>query len=256
MIRREILYQESRKAGIKPDQEAVDKELKTLRQQFANETEFKNELSRRHISEEILRTRLERNSSVQQYIERRFMPKITITDSDMVAYYEGHLELFKQPLQVCVSHILVHSDPKWDKTSKEEAHSKAEQILSNLKKGQDFATLAREYSDGPTRTNGGELGCLRTGQLDKQLESKVFALKPGNISDLIETDYGYHLFKVSDKKPETVLAYENVKDKILKLLREEKAKQEADLQARELRKKADVEILVKDSPAKQPEKTE
>ncbi len=243
MVRREILYQESRKSGVKPDENAVDKEIKALKQQFANEAEYKNELNRRNIPEEILRSRMERNSAVQQYIERQFASKVTVTDSEMVSYYQSHLDLFKQPLQVRVSHILVLTDPKWEEVRKQEAHRKAEQILKDLKNGKDFAALAREQSDSPTRTNGGDLGYIKAGQLEKQFESAVLALKPGETTNIITTEYGFHLFKLTDKKPETVLAYENVKEKIQQFLREEKAKQEADLQARKLREKANVEIL-------------
>jgi len=245
MIRRELLYQESRKSGIRPDMDAVNKAIKALKQQFPSEAEYKNELTKRHISEEILRTRMERNSSVQQYVDRHFAQKVTVTDSDMVTYYEGHLEAFKQPLQVCVSHIFVRVDLKAETSRKEEARQKADRIISKLRTGQDFASLAKEYSDGPTRTNGGDLGCLRTGQLDKQFESAVFDLKPGKTTDVIETDYGFHIFKATDKKPETILAYESVKDKIRQLLRDEKAKQEADQEAKKLRERADVEILIK-----------
>ncbi|MGD1076304.1 MAG: peptidylprolyl isomerase [Thermodesulfovibrionales bacterium] len=255
MIRREILYQDSRKAGIKPDEDAVDKEIKTLRQQFSNETEYKNELKKRNISEEILRSRMEKNSAIQQYVDRQFAAKVTVTDSDAVAYYEGHTDLFKQPLQIRVSHILVQTDPKWDEARKQEARRKIEQILKNLKKGQDFAALAREQSDGPTRANGGDLGYIKAGQLDKQFESTVFALKTGETTDIIETDYGFHLLRVTDRKPETVLAYESVKEKIRQFLRDEKAKQEADLQAKTLRDKASVEILLneeKDQATKRP----
>ncbi|MGD0883692.1 MAG: peptidylprolyl isomerase [Thermodesulfovibrionales bacterium] len=255
MIRREILYQDSRKVGIKPDEDAVAKEMKTLRQQFSNETEYKNELKRRNISEEMLRSRVEKNSAIQQYIERQFTAKITVADSDTVSYYESHTDLFKQPLQIRVSHILVQTDSKWEEARKQEARRKIEQILKSLKKGQDFAAIAREQSDGPTRTNGGDLGYIKAGQLDKQFESKVFALKTGETTDIIETDYGFHLFMVTDKKPETVLAYESVKEKIRQFLREEKAKQEADLQAKTLREKASVQILLneeKDPATKQP----
>ena len=250
MIRREILYQESRKSGIKPDENAVNKELKALKDQFPNETEFKNELVRRHVSEEILRFRLERNSAVQQYIDRNFATRITIADSEMVTYYEGHLDAFKQPPQACAGHIFVRTDPKGGATQREEGRKKAEQILGKLKKGQDFAELAREYSDGPTRTSGGDLGCLRPGQLDKEFESLVFGLKPGNITDVIDTEHGFHIFKVTDKKAETILAYESVKEKIRLLLVAEKARQEADLQARKLREQADVQILVQDKSSK------
>lgn len=249
MIRREILYQESRKSGVKPDENAVNEEIKALKQQFPTETEYRNELSRKNISEEILRSRFEKNSSIQQYVERQFAAKITVPDSDLVTYYEGHLNLFRQPQQTCVSHILIQTDPKWDEPRKQEARRKIEQILKGMKKGQDFATLAREQSDGLTRTNGGELGCLKTGQLERQFENAILPLKSGDTTDIIETNYGFHLFKVTDRKPETVLAYEQVKEKIRQFLRVEKAKQEAELQAKALRGKAGVEILVSEEKA-------
>ena len=243
MIRREILYQESRKSGIKPDENAVNKEIETLKKQFSNETEYKNELSRRSITEEMLRSRLGRSSSVQQYIERQFAKKVKVTDTEIMAYYGSHLDLFKQMLQVRVSHILIQSDSQWEASRKQEARRKAEQALKSLKKGQDFAALAREQSDGPTRTDGGDLGYIKMGQLEKQLESVVFSLKPGETSEVIETGYGFHLFKVIDRKPETILAYDNVKEQIQQYLVQEKAKQEADLHAKTLREKAVVEIF-------------
>jgi peptidyl-prolyl cis-trans isomerase C len=254
MIRREILCQESRKSGIKADENAVNAELKALRQQFTSETEFKNELSRRHISEESLRSRMERNNSVQQFIERQFAAKTVVSDNDLVAYYGSHLDQFKQPLQVRASHIMVRSDPAWEASRKEDARRKIEQIKKNLKKGQEFGALARELSDGPTRTNGGDLGYIKIGQLEKQLESAVFSLKPGEHSEIIETGNGFHLFKVIERKPETVLAYDAVKDQLRKLLRQEKGKQAAELYAKTLRPKANVEMHMTEEivSAKQP----
>jgi peptidyl-prolyl cis-trans isomerase C len=254
MIRREVLYQDSRKAGIKPDENAVAKEMAALKQQFPTEAEYKNELSRRNISEEALRSRLERNSALQQYVDRQFDAKVAVTDTEMVGYYESHLDLFKQPLQSRVSHILIQTDPKWEESRKQESRRKAEQILKSLKKGQDFAALAREQSDGPTRTNGGDLGYIRTGQLDAQLENAVFRLKVGETSDIIETSYGFHLFKMFDRKPETILAYDAVKEQIRQHLAQEKARQDADLYAKTLREKASVEILLREevSAAKRP----
>jgi peptidyl-prolyl cis-trans isomerase C len=201
-----------------------------------------------------VRSRLERNSSVQQYVERQFGAKTEVSDNDVVAYYEGHLDLFKQPLQVRASHIMVQSDPTWEDLRKADARRKIGKIESDLKKGQEFSALAREQSDGPTRTNGGDLGYIKTGQLEKRFETAIFALKPGETTEVIETDSGFHLFKVADKKPETVLSYENVKEKIRQFLRQEKSKQQADLQAGKLREKANVEIFMKEeiSSAKQP----
>jgi peptidyl-prolyl cis-trans isomerase C len=254
MIRREILYQESRKSGIKIDQAAISKELDALKKQFLSEAEYKNELNRRNLSEETLRARLERGLSIQQYVERQFAGKVKVTDAEIMAYYENNLDLLKQPLQVRVSHILIQLNSQWEASRKQEARRKAEQILKNLKAGQDFAALAREQSDGPTRTSGGDLGYIKMGQLEKQLESVVLSLKPGETSEVIETSYGFHLFKVIDRKPETILAYDSVKEQIQQYLMQEKAKQEADLQAAALREKAAVEIFLNEdiSSAKRP----
>lgn len=246
MIRREVLYQDSRKAGIKPDEKAVAGEIAKLRQQFPTETDYKNELSRRNMSEELLRSQLERNSSLQQYVDQQFGAKVAVTDTEMVEYYESRLDLFKQPLQARVSHILIQTGPTWEESRKQEARRKAEQILKNLKKGQDFAVLAREQSDGPTRTNGGDLGYIRPGQLDAQLDNAVFRLKTGETSDIIETSYGFHVFKMVDRKPETVLAYDMVKEQLRQHLVQEKARQNAERYAKTLREKASVEILLRE----------
>jgi parvulin-like peptidyl-prolyl isomerase len=244
MIRRELLYQAARKSGIKSDENAINKDINSLKQQFSGETEYKNELSRRGINEEVLRARMVRNSLVQKYVDKEFTGKVKVTDKEIQDYYQKNIDLLKQPFQMRISHIFIQSDAKSSDSRKKELRGKAEKILKNLKDDQDFADLAREYSDGPTKNNGGDLGYLRKGQLEKQFESKVLALKKGEITDIIETEYGFHIFKVTDIKPETILAYENVKEKVKKFLADEKTKQEADEYARKLREKSDVKILL------------
>jgi peptidyl-prolyl cis-trans isomerase C len=249
IMRRQVLFQESRKAGIKPDDASIKADLAGLRRQFATDADYQAELARRNMTEDALRAELELNNVVQQYVEKQFAPKAVVADSELVAFYEGHIENFKQPLQVRASHILIHLDPSWDDARKQEARLKAEKILKSLKSGKDFSALAREQSDGPTRTSGGELGLIKTGSLDKALEKVVFSLKPGEISDVVETSYGFHLFKVGERKPETVVAFDSVKEQIRKHLVQEKAGQEAEVQAKKLLEKAKVEILPTDEAA-------
>lgn len=246
LIRREILHQESRKAGIKIDKKDITKEIDAIKKQFLSDAAYKNELSRRNLSEDTLRAQLERNLLIQKYVEQQFLKKVKVTDADVMAYYESHLAALKQPLQVRVSHILIQADSKSEASRKPEARRKAEQILKDLKDGRDFRTLAREQSDGPTRTSGGDLGYVGRGQLEKQFESVIFNLKKDEVSDVIETDYGYHIFKVMDIKPESIVAYDNVKEQIKQLLLQDKAKKEADEYARKLREKSAVKILLPD----------
>jgi len=244
MIRRELLYQAARKSGIKSDENAINKDINSLKQQFFGETEYKNELSRRGINEEVLRARMVRNSLLQKYVDKEFTGKVNVTDKEIQDYYQKNIDLFKQLFQMRISHIFIQFDAKSSDSRKKELRGKVEKILKNLKDDQDFADLAREYSDGPTKNNGGDLGYLRKGQLEKQFESKVLTLKKGEITDIIETEYGFHIFKVTDIKPETILAYENVKEKVKKFLVDEKTKKEADEYARKLREKSDVKILL------------
>lgn len=254
LIRRELLYQESRKAGIKIDKAAVDRQMEDLKKKFLSETDYRSELSRRQITEAILRARLERDYVLQKYIEQQFAEKIKVTDAEMMAYYETHLDLFKQPLQVRVSHILIQSDPKWDKERKQEARWKIESIQKKAEKGQDFAVLAREHSDGNAKTNGGDLGYIRAGQLGNRFEKVIFELKPGETSSVIETEHGFHLFKVTDRKAETILPYDHVKEQIRQTLFQDKTKQTANLHGKKLRESANVEILLKEeaTQAKRP----
>ncbi len=246
LIRQELLYQESRKSGVRVGEGEIDKQIDALKKQFLSETEYKTELARRRITEDMLRVRLERDLIFQKYLEKQFADQVKVTDIDMMTYYESRLDLLKQPAQVRVSHILIQVDPKWDKTRKQEARRKLEGIQRKLKQGQDFAALAREQSDGTSRTNGGDLGYVRAGQLGAQFEKVVLDLRPGELSEIIETDNGYHLFKVTDKKAETILSYDSVKEQIRQALQQEKLKQAAEDRGKKLRQTAEVEILFKE----------
>lgn len=244
LIRREIIHQESRRAGVKADKKDIEKEIDAIKKTFLNDVEYQNELRRRNLTEEQLRSQVERNLLVGGYIEREFLQKNKPTDEETMNYYVNNVHLLKQPQQAKVSHILISSNPDWDATRRQEARRKAEKVHKELKSGREFSAMARELSDGPTRTAGGELGYVKKGQMEKQFEDVVFSLKVREISRIVETDYGFHIFKVTDVKPENIVSYDSVKEQIAKLLQLEKAKKEADLHARKLREKAQVEIFV------------
>ena len=244
MIRREVLYQESEKAGVKVNKALVRQELDALKKQFPSEADYKNELIRRNLSEEKLLDRMKKNLAVQKYVEKEIAEDLKITENEIITYYANNPDLFRQPFQVRLSHILVKSDSGWDEARRKDSRKKAQQIHQRLKNGEDFAAVARELSDGPTKTNGGDLGYVRKGQIENRLESVVFAMKTGETSEIVETDYGFHIFRVNDQRPESVLALEDVKEKIREFLRAEKARQEAFLQATKLREKALVKIFV------------
>ncbi len=241
LIGRELLYQTSQKHGIKVDEAAINNQLAMLKKRFPSEAEFNKVLSKNNLSEAAIRAQLERNMAIKEFIDKQFVQKVTISDKESKAYYESNPEYFKQPEQVQASHILIKIDSEADESQKAQARKKIEKIQKRLQKGEDFAALAKEFSQCPSNAKGGDLGYFQRGQMVPPFEQVAFALKPGAVSDIVETKFGYHLIKVIDKKAETTIPYKDVKDKLEQHLKREKIQKEVTLYVEKLKEKAKVE---------------
>ncbi len=241
LIGRELLYQTSQKHGIKVDEAAINNQLAMLKKRFPSEAEFNKVLSKNNLSEAAMRAQLERNTAIKEFIDKQFVQKVTISDKESKAYYESNPDLFKQPEQVQASHILIKIDSKADESQKAQARKKIEKIQKRLQKGEDFAALAKEFSQCPSNAKGGDLGYFQRGQMVPAFEQVAFALKPGVVSDIVETKFGYHLIKVIGKKSETTIPYKDVKDKLEQHLKREKIQKEVTLHVEKLNEKAKVE---------------
>ena len=240
-IGRELLYQASQKNGIKVDEAAVNEQLAALKKRFPSEAEFNKALSKMNISEAAMTSQLERNIAIKKFIDKQFVQKITIPGKESKAYYESNPDLFKQPEQVQASHILIKVDSKADDAQKSEARNKIEEIQKRLQKGEDFAALAKEFSQCPSNAKGGDLGYFRRGQMVPPFEQAAFGLKPGTISDIVETNFGYHLIKVIDKKFESTIPYNDVKERLEQHLKQKKIQKEITSYVEKLKAKARVE---------------
>jgi peptidyl-prolyl cis-trans isomerase C len=244
LIEREILYQESQKAGIKIPDQKINDQMAGIKKRFPNEEEFKKALASMGLTEEEVRTQIQRGLSIRGLIDQRVANKIVVTDEETKAYYDGNPQLFKQPEQVKASHILIKVEPTADEATKAAARKKIEDIRKKLTDGDGFAELAKEYSEGPSAPKGGDLGYFRRGQMVKAFEDTAFSMKTNEVSGLVETRFGYHLIKVYDKKPEQTLAYADVKDKIAQRLKQEKIEKAANEYVENLKKDAKIEKLL------------
>jgi peptidyl-prolyl cis-trans isomerase C len=157
LIERELLYQESQNKGIKVDKTAVTEQLETVKKGFPSETEFKKKLSEMNLSEAELESIFVQRMAIQEFIDKEFVQKVTISDKNTKAHYDSNPDSFKQPEQVQASHILIKVDPKGKATQKAEARKKMEMIQQKLHKGEDFAALAKEFSQCPSSAKGGDL---------------------------------------------------------------------------------------------------
>jgi peptidyl-prolyl cis-trans isomerase D len=146
--------------------------------------------------------------------QQKVAESIQVSDAQMQQYYNSHRDQFKTPERVKVRHILLTTTGK----SKEEIakiKTKAEGLLKQIRGGADFAELAKQNSDDPgSKANGGDLGWVVRGQTVKNFETAAFSLKPKEISDLITTEYGFHIIQVLEKQDAHVQAFDEVKTQI------------------------------------------
>ncbi len=155
------------------------------------------------------------------YIEidpERFRGNVNIAEKDVEAYYAYNPDMFVEPKQVKARHILLELKPGADKAKEEEVRKAAEAVLKEARQGKDFAELAKKYSQGPTSSEGGDLGYFSEGQMEKPFEQAAFNLKKGEISDLVRTRFGYHIIKVEDIKEKRAKPLEEVREQIVEIL--------------------------------------
>jgi len=167
---------------------------------------------------------------VQVLIEREILDKIKVNDEEILEYYEQNKDSFTEKEQVHLYNILL------------ETEEEAQDILEQLMAGVDFSEIAKERSTGPSAAQGGDLGYLSKGTIIPEIEEVVFALELEELSEVIKTDFGFHILKITEKKPETVKTLEEVKEDIIQILLPDKQKEAFENLLEELKSKSEIEI--------------
>ena len=244
LIDRELLFQESKKKGIQVKSDAVSDQLQKIQQRYPNKEEFQKLLSNMGLTESDVQAQIERGMAIQKLIDKEVTEKIKVSDEETKAFYDKNPQLFQQPEQIKASHILIKVQADAPADQKAEARKKIEDVQQKVKKGEDFATLAKTYSEGPSGPKGGDLGYFRRGQMVKPFEEAAFSLKPDETSEIVETQFGYHLIKVNDKKPAKKMTYAEVKDRLNEHLKKQKTDSETNAYIETLRKDAKIEKFI------------
>jgi peptidyl-prolyl cis-trans isomerase C len=184
--------------------EAALKRLESIRTNFPTEEAFTRQLKASGMTQESLRKEMTEELTAQEVLEREL--KSTFTTEELQKYYDDNPSKFEEPERVRASHILIGTTDMATGASlsdeKVAAKKKlAEDLLKRARAGEDFAKMAKEYSDDPgSKDKGGEYTFPR-GQMVPEFESAAFGLKPGEVSDLVKTRYGFHIIKLSEKLP-------------------------------------------------------
>jgi len=241
LIDKELLYQETQKQKIVVEDKAVNDRMDALKKGFPSEEAFQDEMGQMKLSEESLKTQIKKDLAVQQLVEKDIMKNVKVSDEDAKAFYDAHPEYFKEPERVRASHILIRSEADDDPVNKADRRKKLEAVKVRVDQGEDFAALAKEFSHCPSAEKGGDLGYFERGKMTKPFEDAAFSMKPGEVSDIVVTDFGFHLIKVTDRKPERTISFDEAKERIKQHLQRVKFLEEKNNYVAELTKKSKVE---------------
>jgi len=149
--------------------------------------------------------------------------KPAVSDADVLAYYNQHKDQYQVKDQVKVKHILIAVQPGSDAKADAAAKAKAEDLLKQLKGGANFGDLAQKNSDDPgSKTQGGELGWLDRGKTVPEFDKAAFSLPVGQLSDVVKTQFGYHILQVEDKKTAHLRPLDEVKGEIVPVLEQQR----------------------------------
>lgn len=222
MINTELLAQNAEKEGIKVTDKEIQSSYNDLKTYVNSDEQIKKSAEDLGISDDFLKEQAKLSLLIQKSQEK-FYSEEKVSDSEMKKYYDEHIDEYKKD-EVEASHILIKTTDDQNKplpeADQKKAKEKAEKVLKEVKAGGDFAELAKKYSQDPgSAANGGALGAFGKGMMVKEFEDAAFGMEPGQVSDLVKTDFGYHIIKVTDRIKETTSfdeAKEGIKEEILK----------------------------------------
>ena len=250
-IRRHLLDQKVKEADIAITEEEVMSminEIASAQSEPMSLEEFKKKMAEYGQSFDEVKEEIRSGLARNKFMEAKWAGKIDVTEEDAKKYYEENSKQFEMPEQVRVSHILIkpvfidpNTDPNADPNdAKAKARAKIEGLLKQIKDGADFAELAKAHSTCPSAPRGGDLGFFPRGQTTPAFENAAFELEIGQISDIVETEYGFHIIKATDHKDASTTSFDQAKDNIVQQLTEKKKSEIAEEYINSLKAQANI----------------
>ncbi len=231
LIETRLIITEADAMGMEIDKRALDMRMDEIKKRYPSEEDFLKAIIAEGSSISDLRSKIEDEFKVKYLIDREVRDKIFINPQEVTDYYDAHPEQFIRKEHARLDSIYIPAGE--DKAA---AREQAQEALARLKEGTPFAEVAEEYSQAPS------IGTIEKGQMLPEIESAVFSLKKGELSDVIEVDNGFFVIKLLDRTPSRPLALEDVKEQIENLLFEQKFHEDMKKWLNKLKEKAFIEI--------------
>ncbi len=240
LIEQRLILQEAKRAQITAGAEEVLSRLDTVRGRFESEEAFETSLASAGMTKERLKESLREQLMVQRLIDTKVRAGIVISPQEVARELAAHPELARGGDRVRASHILVRVG---EAPSEEPARRRIEDLRQQLVRGGDFAALAKQYSEDPHAPDGGAMDWVAQGELMPELDAVLFQLKPGEISQPIQTRLGFHLVRVEERRAADQLAPEHAQSAVYQRLYEQKFQQAFTRWLTQLKERAYISIL-------------
>jgi peptidyl-prolyl cis-trans isomerase C len=239
-----MLKQEAQSRNIVVADAEVEQQLAGMKQEARTEAAFAKALADRNMTLERLRADARVQLAISKMMNAQVSSAPPATDADAKVFYEKNPDKFKRGESVRASHILIRCSDKAPEEEKKKARARIDAVLKRAKAGEDFAVLAREHSQDGSAAQGGDLNYFVKGQMVQAFDQAAFSLKPNEISDVVTTEFGYHIIKVVDHKAAGTVPLEEVSENVKKFLSEQKKQETAQAFINSVKQKAKVEVLI------------
>jgi peptidyl-prolyl cis-trans isomerase C len=247
LIDSEIINQQAKKLAVEVGKEEHETKWLEHKKRYGSEEAFKAFLERAGTSEEDVRRQFD-NNLIREKVFAKVSEGIEVKPEEVKEFYDKNQSRYDEMEQIRASHILLRLPPGATPEVKAEKKKKADEIAKKAKKG-DFAALAKEFGEDPTKDRGGDLGFFTKGKMVKQFEDVAWKLKVGQVSDVVETQFGFHIIKKTEHKPARKKPLNEVKEQIQRSLEARKRNTSIREALEKWKNESKIEIFVKGDEA-------
>ena len=235
-----LLLDEASRLDLPVSDVEVEEQLERIVRQVGGRPAFEQALAQQKLTEAAFREQLRRGKRVDKLVEKAVAGVEEPTEADIRAYFGEHQDEFAKGERVLAQHILVTPDGD-TQTSKDEARAKIAGIRERVLGGKDFSDEAAAHSMCPSGKEGGSLGWFGRGMMVPEFDQAVFSMKVGEVSDVIETQFGYHIIYKTDHEASGAAEFDDVREQVRDLLRHARRGEAMTVYVEELKAKAKIE---------------
>jgi peptidyl-prolyl cis-trans isomerase C len=245
LVDQELLDQAAGGATITDLDKKIEAQIAEIKGQFPTEKEFNDRIAKAGRTQEQFRSDVTSGVRLKEFVEQQFGSKVQISDDKIKAFYDENPQYFQAPATVRASHILVAVPADATDEVKKAKRAAIDAARARVLKGEDFAKVAGEVSDCPSKQNGGDLDYFGKGQMVPEFEKAAFGMKDGEVSEVVTTQFGFHVIKRTASQEAQTRPMDKMKDVIVRFLKNREVSKQVAQFIEDQKKTAKIETFLK-----------